>query len=159
MLVGIGIDLEQVGRFQRMLRRSPALLGQVFSLDEQRVFNAQPDPVAHFAAAFAVKEACFKALGRSWLESSLFWTDIELLSPLPSECPNVQLRGAASDRCRALGGDVVKVGLSVRGPFVIASILIFSMSPPHARDTSSLQEPHLELPDRTLSSPVHAHPP
>jgi holo-[acyl-carrier protein] synthase len=123
-VIGIGIDLEEVDRFQRMLTRRPHLIDQVFTPAEQEVFRTQREPIVHYAAAFAVKEAMFKALGQGWLESALFWTDIELLSPLSAPSPVVRLSGAALARSRALGGVRTMATLSHGGPFVVAQIVL-----------------------------------
>lgn len=126
MIVGIGIDIAEISRLRRMLDRRPTLLAQVFTPDEQQVFRAQPNTLEHFAAAFALKEAAFKALGQSWLESSLFWSDIELLSPFSVDSPRVRLSQGARARCDALGGTRLKAEVVCHQELLIASLWIFS---------------------------------
>src|SRR5687768_8027075 len=103
-----------------MVRRRPELVAQVYTPAEQQVFYAQPDPLPHFAAAFAVKEAAFKALGRGWLESALFWKDIELLTPVSVVPPCIRLSGPAEARLAELEGAHCVASLSHCGGFVVA---------------------------------------
>jgi holo-[acyl-carrier protein] synthase len=69
VIVGIGVDVVDLARFQMMVERTPHLLDRLFT-DAER--NA---PNQTLAAAFAAKEAVAKALGAP---SGLDWHDIEV---------------------------------------------------------------------------------
>src|SRR5215475_1309782 len=58
VIVGIGVDLVDVARLDRALRRTPALAARLFTEGERAA------PPASLAACFAAKEAVAKALGR-----------------------------------------------------------------------------------------------
>lgn len=67
----IGIDIIENTRFARALRRHPRLIERVFTPAEQKYCRSRPNPVQHYAARFAAKEAVGKALGtgvRCWRE-------------------------------------------------------------------------------------------
>ena len=67
MIVGIGVDIVDTGRFQAALRRTPALAARLFAESER---DARPESLA---ASFAAKEAVAKALGAPL---GLLWTDV-----------------------------------------------------------------------------------
>ena len=56
-MIGIGIDLVDVGRLGRVLARRPGMAERLFTDEERQV------PLAGLAARFAAKEAAMKALG------------------------------------------------------------------------------------------------
>ena len=57
MIVGLGVDLVDIARFERTLERTPRLLERLFSPAEQ---TRSPRSLA---ARYAAKEALIKALG------------------------------------------------------------------------------------------------
>jgi len=124
MIVGVGLDLERISRFQRIARRRKHLVDQVYTHAEQEFLTTSPSPLDYFAACFAIKEASFKALGQGWLESSLFWTDIELLSPLSKQQLEIRLSGAALTRMRDLGGSRAAASIALCGGYVLAQIIL-----------------------------------
>ena len=67
MIVGIGVDIVDISRFQTALQRTPALAARLFAESEQ---DARPESLA---ASFAAKEAVAKALGAPL---GLHWTDV-----------------------------------------------------------------------------------
>lgn len=69
MIVGIGVDLVDIPRFEASIARTPKLLGRLFTTAEQ---SLKPHSMA---ARYAAKEALIKALGGS---DGVHWTDIEI---------------------------------------------------------------------------------
>jgi holo-[acyl-carrier protein] synthase len=59
----IGIDVVEVERLRRSLKRSPELRDELFTSAEQRYCARYRDPVIHLAGTLAAKEAVIKALG------------------------------------------------------------------------------------------------
>lgn len=133
MIIGVGLDIEEVSRFEAIRDRRPGLIGGVFTPRERAIHDARPNPARGYTAGFAIKEAAFKALGQGWLESSLFWTDIELLDPLDQANPRVELSGPALKRCRELGIDRVMAVLDAAGSVVVAQIWLLAEDRPAAR--------------------------
>ncbi len=124
MIIGIGVDLAEVARFQRMLRRPRHVLAQAFSPVELELCRTAEEPAAQLAAAFVVKEAVFKALGCGWLDSDIFWLDVELLTPLSSIQPGIRLRGAAAEMLQVRGGTRVVGALCRRDGLILGQIML-----------------------------------
>lgn len=76
MIVGIGIDIVDLERFQKRL--SPELIEELFLPGEIAYCSTQHHNEENYAARFAAKEAVFKALGAG-LEQGLHWHDVEVL--------------------------------------------------------------------------------
>ena len=93
MIIGIGVDLVDIGRFEETLRRTPALAVRLFAESER------DRPPRSLAANFAAKEAVAKALGAP---PGLSWTDVEVIRDAVG-CPGSR-SGARSPTRRASGG-------------------------------------------------------
>ncbi len=102
MIVGIGVDVCDIGRFAETLDRTPALAGRLFT-DQERT-----RPVASLAARFAAKEAVAKALGAP---RGLGWHDAEVVCE-ESGRPRLVLRGTVQAAAEALGVTSVHVSLT-----------------------------------------------
>jgi holo-[acyl-carrier protein] synthase len=64
MVCGIGIDLVDVSRIEKILqKRGDAFIRRIYSAEEVSYCQGRSRPALHFAACFAVKEAFLKALG------------------------------------------------------------------------------------------------
>ena len=65
MIYGVGTDLVEVARIERILKKwRERFTLKVFSDGEIRYCSAKACPARHLAARFAAKEAFFKGLGR-----------------------------------------------------------------------------------------------
>jgi len=71
MIIGVGIDLIEVGRVRRAVERNARFADKVFTETEIRYGEGKKSRFEHLAARFAVKEAFFKAIGRR-----VGWTDV-----------------------------------------------------------------------------------
>ena len=64
MIAGIGIDMVEVPRMQKILRRwGDRFTARVYTPEEIAYCRGKALPAIHFAARFAAKEAALKALG------------------------------------------------------------------------------------------------
>lgn len=86
MIVGIGVDLVDIPRFEHSLSRTPRLLERLFTPGERTL------PPRSLAARYAAKEALIKALGGS---DGVHWTEIEI-TPEPSGRPWFTLTGSTA---------------------------------------------------------------
>ena len=94
---GVGIDLLDVGRFERALERRPRLAERLFTDAEREYAAGHARPAMHLAARFCAKEAVAKALDlRGW-----DFRDVEVVAT--DGAPEVRLSGAALRRARELG--------------------------------------------------------
>lgn len=76
MIVGIGVDIVDLARFERAVTRTPKLLDRLFAQSEQ-MQGSRRLPFHSLAARFAAKEALIKALGTS---DSFRWHDMPIVS-------------------------------------------------------------------------------
>ena len=60
----IGLDIVEIARIRRIIRRAPGFLARVFSKDEVAYCRKHKNPWPHYAVRFAAKEAVWKALGQ-----------------------------------------------------------------------------------------------
>ncbi|MET3466545.1 holo-ACP synthase [Microbacterium sp. 1262] len=102
MIVGIGVDLVDVPRFERSLEHTPRLLDRLFSPAERAL---KPRSLA---ARYAAKEALIKALGGS---EGVHWVDIEVASE-SSGRPVFALTGETAATVAARGVTAVHLSLS-----------------------------------------------
>jgi holo-[acyl-carrier protein] synthase len=112
MIVGVGVDVVDIARFQASLERTPGLLERVFTEAERTLSPAS------LAARFAAKEAVGKALGNP---GDLSWQDAEVRSE-PSGRPYLVVSGGVAARGKELG--VVRWHLSLSHDAGIASAMV-----------------------------------
>jgi holo-[acyl-carrier protein] synthase len=94
---GVGIDLLDVERLERALRRRPRLEERLFTDAEREYAAARARPSMHLAARFCAKEAVAKALGlTAWS-----FRDVEVVAT--TGAPQVRLSGSAARRADELG--------------------------------------------------------
>jgi len=86
VIIGTGIDLVDIPRFERTVARTPRLMQRLFAPSEQTL------RLASLAARYAAKEALIKALGGS---DGVHWTEIEVASE-PSGRPYFVLTGSTA---------------------------------------------------------------
>ncbi len=103
VIVGIGVDLVDIARFERTLERTPRLLERLFSPAEQ---TRSPRSLA---ARYAAKEALIKALGGS---DGVHWTEIEI-TPEESGRPWFTLTGSTA-------GVIAERGITGAAPLDVA---------------------------------------
>jgi holo-[acyl-carrier protein] synthase len=75
VIVGIGVDIVDLARFERALSRTPRLAARLFT-DAERVAGEKPLPLRSLAGRFAAKEALIKALGGS---TGIGWHDMRVI--------------------------------------------------------------------------------
>jgi holo-[acyl-carrier protein] synthase len=92
-VVGIGVDVVDLGRFERALTRTPVLRERLFAESERAL------PLRSLAARFAAKEALMKALGES---TGVRWHDM-VVTPDEHGAPGITVSGAAATLAAARG--------------------------------------------------------
>ena len=113
VIVGIGVDLVDVARLDRALRRTPALAARLFTEGERAA------PPASLAACFAAKEAVAKALGGP---PGLRWADVEIVHDQAGR-PGLTVRGTVADAARRLGVHRWHVSLTHDGGVSVAFVV------------------------------------
>ena len=111
MILGIGIDLQEIGDFRRSLERGgEGYRARVFTPREIEYCQDQADPYQSFTARFAAKEAAIKAL-RFGGREGITWHDFEVISE-PDGRPNLALNGRAKEDAASLGLRNLQLSLS-----------------------------------------------
>lgn len=122
MVIGIGIDAVQIGRFERAVARyGVRLLDRLFTAAEQARFRSHRSPGRHLAARFAAKEAAFKALRTGWGQG-VVWQDVEIVGG-GREPSSVVLSGCAQEVAARLGITQMLVSLTHDGDYAMACVV------------------------------------
>lgn len=66
--VSVGVDIVEIERMKKILKRTPSFAEKVFSEQECQYCEKTSSPAIHYAARFAAKEAVVKALGTGFSE-------------------------------------------------------------------------------------------
>lgn len=114
MIVGIGVDIVDLARFDRAISRTPRLVTRLFAERERGL------PAHSLAARFAAKEALIKALGGS---DGVSWQNVELVADEAGD-PGFELHGAVAETVAARGITALHVSMThdagVACAFVVA---------------------------------------
>ena len=102
MIIGIGIDVVDIARFERQLAGTPALLGRLFAESER------DRPARSLAARFAAKESLIKALGG---HAIIRWHEMTIVQDADGN-PDFHLTGGMAEHVRLLGVDRVHLSMS-----------------------------------------------
>ena len=108
--VGLGVDIVEIERMRKILKRSPAFSRKVFSAEECRYCDATAQPVVHYATRFAAKEAVLKALGTGFSQG-IGARDVEVRRTSKGR-PYAVLTGRAKQVAQALGVRELPLSLS-----------------------------------------------
>jgi holo-[acyl-carrier protein] synthase len=107
-VVGIGVDLVDVDRVKEIMGRRKTFVERVFTADEIAYCERQPSPAECYAARWAAREACRKALGGI---RRMRWQDVRV-ERAPSGAPSIVLEGSSRARADALSVSRVLVALT-----------------------------------------------
>ena len=69
---GIGVDMLEIDRMERVLKRRPNFARRVFTDEERAYCERCARPAEHYAARFAAREAVVKALGTGFSQGVSF---------------------------------------------------------------------------------------
>ncbi len=123
MILGIGSDIVEIGRIERILRHSEKhFTERIFTAEEIAYAASRARPALHYAARFAAKEAFVKALG-SGFRNGLEWREIAVRNN-PVGRPELILRGRARELCRELGVTATWLSLSHERELALAFVIL-----------------------------------
>lgn len=118
MILGLGVDLVDIARFERAVTRTPALRPRLFA-PEELVADGRERSLRSLAARFAAKEAARKALGAN---SGMRWVDLVVLQ-CPGGEPVFDLRGTAAEQAAAIGATRLHVSMSHDAGIATATVI------------------------------------
>jgi holo-[acyl-carrier protein] synthase len=116
-VIGIGIDLLEIGRLEQALARRPRLAGRLFTDGELAHARSRHRPGRHLAARFAAKEAAVKALGGA----ALALREIEVTGG-GRRAPRLRLHGRAAEAAGERGVEL-QVSLTHSREHAAAAVL------------------------------------
>jgi holo-[acyl-carrier protein] synthase len=116
MIVGIGVDVVDVARFEETLSRTPEMRERLFTPAERDL------PIRSLAARFAAKEALAKALGAP---AGLAWRDAEVVSSSEG-APSLRFSGTVQERASGLGVARSHLSLTHDGGVAAAFVVLES---------------------------------
>jgi holo-[acyl-carrier protein] synthase len=127
MIIGIGSDLCDVRRIERVIERhGERFLGRIFTATERARAERRANRIETYAKRFAAKEACAKALGTG-MRAGVFWRDMGVIN-LPSGRPTMKLTGGALKRLQAItpAGCEARIDVTItdEGPMAQALVII-----------------------------------
>ena len=126
MIVGIGVDVVDVARFEVALARTPRMSDRLFAEHERRGVDGSPRTVTSLAARFAAKEAVAKALGAP---AGLEWHDCVVVSDADGR-PSLQVRGTVMEAADRLGITHWHLSLSHDGGVATAMVVAEAATAP-----------------------------
>lgn len=122
MIVGIGIDMVEIERIERMAARyGDAFLSKVFTPEEVEFCSTKKRPAQHYAARFAAKEAALKALGTG-VQRGRGFKDV-WVERAEQEAPRLVMRGGVQSKADELGIKAMHVSLTHTERYAAAYVI------------------------------------
>lgn len=106
-ILGLGVDLADIERVERVLEKYPRFAERCFTDHEREYAFRFAKPSRRLAARFAGKEAVMKSLGTGWRRIN--WKEIEITG---GGKPTVRMFGRAAQRAGMLGVTEVMVTIT-----------------------------------------------
>ena len=123
MIYGIGIDIVQVSRVEKVVKRwGDRFLKRVFTVAEIDYCQKKVSSASRFALRFAAKEAFSKALG-SGFTGGLGFRHVEVVRH-SSGRPYLRLHGRASELWESHGLKNSFLSLSDNGAYAVAVVVL-----------------------------------
>jgi holo-[acyl-carrier protein] synthase len=122
LIAGIGTDIIEVERIQRLLQKDEAFKLKVFTEIEINYCESKKNKAESYASRFAAKEAMFKAMGTGW-RGEMKFTDIEVYNDELGK-PFVRTYGAVSEFLSQKNIQIIHISMSHIKSMGIATILL-----------------------------------
>jgi holo-[acyl-carrier protein] synthase len=120
MIVGIGTDIIEIARIERLLTKQKRFQKRIFTEVEIAYCETKKNNAQNYAARFAAKEAFLKAIGTGWRQGVAF-KEIELVNNEQGK-PEIFLSGKAKEIADNLGITNIQVSVSHLKDFAIAVV-------------------------------------
>ncbi len=125
MIIGIGSDLIDIRRVERLLKDfGDRFAKRLFTTEENAKAARRADPVPTYAKRFAAKEACSKALGTG-IHQGVYFRDMGVVN-LPSGQPTLRLTGGALKRLESMTppGMMARIHLTITDDYPLAQAFV-----------------------------------
>lgn len=129
MILGVGIDLVDVSRMERVLngRSAQKFLEKVFTEEEIATCRTAAHPAQAYSARFAAKEAFVKALGTGF-SRGITPRQITIVGGERTR-PRLELTGPALKRAQALHATAIHISLTHTEQSAGATVVVESADP------------------------------
>ena len=138
MAAGIGVDMLEISRMERVLERRPNFARRVFTEAERAYCDRSARPAEHYAARFAAREAVLKALGTGFSQG-IGLRDVSVARDEAGR-PRAVLAGRAAEIARELGVREIALSISHTHDVAVANALAVTddvRPAPPARDEAA----------------------
>lgn len=119
MIVGIGIDIVEIPRFEATIARQPGMVDRLFTQREQFTDEGNRRTATSLAARFAAKEAVAKALG---VPAGMQWHHCEVIAGMSGR-PHLHLSETVKNQAEAQGVTSWHLSLSHDGDLAVAYVI------------------------------------
>jgi holo-[acyl-carrier protein] synthase len=122
MIVGMGIDVAEVGRIRTAIEaQTERFLRRVFTLEEVAYCEQFKNKYERYAGRFAAKEAAMKALGTGW-SRGVRWVDVEVVRQRGGR-PVLALKGEAKNIAEKLGVKNIAISITHTAEQAFAQVI------------------------------------
>ena len=118
-LAGIGVDMVEIARMEKVLARRPNFARRVFSEEERTYCDRTARPAQHYAARFAAREAVLKALGTGF-SRGIGFADVSVTRNEAGQ-PQALLTGRAREVAEEQGLREVSLSISYTHDVAVAN--------------------------------------
>lgn len=116
------MDMVDIRRMERVIGTNSRFVEKVFAESEIQYCEGRVKKAQHYAARFAAKEACFKALGTGWREG-MGWQEIVVENDGLGK-PSIRLTGKTLEVFKRRGGTAIHLSLAHERSYALAFIII-----------------------------------
>jgi holo-[acyl-carrier protein] synthase len=122
VIISIGVDIIEVYRIRETIERTPRFAERVFTAKERAYCDSKGVSAAQsYAARFAAKEACLKALRTGW-RGGITWHDVEIIKD-ENDVPHLEIRGEAKKIFDSLGANSIHLSMSHTTEHAVAQVV------------------------------------
>ena len=118
-LAGVGVDIVEISRMEKILSRTPRFALRVFTDEEREYCEHSTRPAAHYACRFAAREAVLKALGCGF-GKGVRCDDVSVSRDAAGR-PQAVLKGRAAEVAQERGVLSVAISLSFTREMAVAN--------------------------------------
>ena len=131
---GVGVDIVQISRMERIRQVTPGFFARVFTTEEVEFCETSSRPMAQYACRFAAREAVLKALGTGF--KGISRRDVSVTAGQNGR-PAVLLAGRAKELAEERGIVEFALSLSATGDLAIANAMALTEETrPKAKQTA-----------------------
>ena len=122
MIVGLGLDIAEVGRVKAAIERhGEVFLRRIYTAREREYCERFKNKFERYAGRFAAKEAAMKALGTGW-SRGVRWVDVEVVREKGGR-PTMALSGEAERVAERLGVKRIALSITHTGEQALAQVI------------------------------------